>query len=158
MAKGVEGIKGSFLEEAALGERSPQNGEESLEGWEASAGLGLEEAVRRGHPPLPPRPEGTGRRWDWRETELTQASHRGWPACSLSWVWELCGWTKLLLGSSWVGKEWGKAGQGLQLKPIFLFRPDTHRPFVEPGILLSLREKPASHHRPLNQWRSKCWR
>ena len=33
MAKGEEGIKGSFLEEAALGERSPQNGEESLEGW-----------------------------------------------------------------------------------------------------------------------------
>lgn len=50
MAKGEEGIKGSFLEEEALGERSPQNGEESLEGWEASAGLALGKAVRRGHP------------------------------------------------------------------------------------------------------------
>lgn len=36
--------------------------------------------------------------------------------------------------------------------------PPAPRPVMEPGILLSLREKPASLHRHGNQWRNKCWR
>lgn len=56
------------------------------------------------------------------------------------------------------GKSASKGIRGLQLTPIFRFRPDTHGPFVGPGILLSLREKPASLQRLLNQRRSKCWR
>lgn len=63
----------------------------------------------------------------------------------------------------WGEAGWGKSGE--RQPGAFSSNPssssaqtDTHGPFVEPGILLSLREKPASLHRPLNQWRSKWWR
>ena len=110
----------------------------------------------------PARPEGGSREeGGWRETELAKAHGRGWTAASPA-----LGHRGLGLGEGCPEvrtdrERQGEPGRGsgaLRLNPVFLLRPGTGTggPFMEPTILLSLREKPASLHRPLHQWRSKC--
>lgn len=102
---------------------------------------------RRGAKPGLGQAGGSG---PWRETELAGAYLRGWTAQS-----PVLGLRGLGLDEGCPevrvdGKRAARGIRSLQLPPISLLHPGTW-PFMEPAILLSLGEKPASLYRPLDQ-------